>query len=59
MQTALINYVNYCAKDEFCGFQDHQALCVCVAAATGAFVTSKKTQLDFWSMYFVNLLLFL
>ena len=37
MRKALIIYVKYGAKGEFCRIQDPQALCVCVAAASGVF----------------------
>ena len=59
MRKALINYVNFCAKGDFCRFQDPQALCVCVAAAAGAFFSWKNTSLDCWTMYFVDCCLFL
>ena len=41
-----------------CRFQGPPALCGCVAAACGASATSEKnTPLDFWNMYFVDVVI--
>ena len=58
MRKALINYVNLCAKCDFFSVSVSQALCVCVAAAAGAFFSWKNTSLDCWTMYFVDCLSF-